>query len=161
MIGQIKDLLRSLQKIEAFITTCQQSGEGNVFSRVYLWRGVSVQGPSPLDMFKPVKLGPHCARLCPMTKLVKLGSDCTAPPPPSPRHIKTLHYEAVEKRAVGVRLKCLLVDFSFNSMASFTSNTFILSIILSWSSTSVLACTKSSIVRRTIKRQSGKIISNN
>ena len=46
------------------------------------------------DMFKLVQLGPHCT-----------GT------PPSPNIFKLVHYEArtVGKRAVDIRLKCLLV----------------------------------------------------
>ena len=65
--------------------------------------GVAVQGPAP-NTFKLVQIGPHCTASPVMFKLVQLGL---------PRDMfKLVHYYkawTVGKRAVGIRLKCLLV----------------------------------------------------
>ena len=48
-----------------------------------------------------------------MFKLLRLGPHCTVNPFPRPRHDQLVHYVAhtVSSRAVGIRLKCLLVLF--------------------------------------------------
>ena len=88
--------------------------EGNVFSPVCLFtKVVAVQGPVP-NMFKLVQLGLHCTAGHVQT--------CSTRTPPDMFEL-VHYYEAwtVGKRAVGIRLKCLIVETTIEHLPTIRS----------------------------------------
>ena len=72
--------------------------------------GTCTGSKPPPNLFKPVKLGPHCTGFqSPCSNLFNLDLTVQDPLSPPLDTFKLVHYEAwaVDKRAVYIRLKCL------------------------------------------------------